>query len=172
MDSEKQYECTETNIESIAEQIFNELPDKENSYMLIPPIYDTSICFEILLTFFMEGLMILFLNANEINLTEISVSNIIDVIKYLNPWMKSICFQLNVKEFTCDDDKCDDINYYCKIMIKNKNNKKYFDNNNINKNYTFLLNNRFEQTYVLSDYIALFNNNNYTLVISFFVNNK
>lgn len=123
--------------EAIAHTLFSSDPKPPCSCQIISQeeATDLTYIFEILMTIFIEGLEILagdLSKANLDNLTEEHVSA-------LNPWFESLGFNINVNTHPRHLHEAYK-GYYCKIMIKDKQQEALFNFKNIDKNYHFFIN--------------------------------
>jgi hypothetical protein len=129
--------------ESVAHTIFKSNPGPPFSKQIISEqdeeiLNDLSICFEIVLTIFMEGIMILYDNLDDVDMTNFSLDHLIE----LKPWLHSLGFDLEIESVNRQDkEKYDD--QYCKIIVRNSNYKMFFETKNIVKNYYFLANQKY-----------------------------
>lgn len=132
--------------EQIAEALFSEDPKDPNSFQILARpdtnnAEDMTYIFEILVTIMLEGLE--YLSGGDLNNFEIDDFNE-DYIETLGPWFNSICFNVKVEVFDQSKMyKCK--KYYCKTIIKNEQTEHIFKQNNIDKNYHFLLNGKYEE---------------------------
>jgi hypothetical protein len=157
--------------EQIAEALFSQYPKDPNSFQILARpdsnTDDMTYIFEILVTILLEGLNYMTTNGlDNIEIDDFSE----DYIEALKPWFNSICFNLSVEVY--DEDrmyKCK--KYYCKTVVKNKENMQYFHDNNIKKNYHFLLNAKYDEynksVKDLKDLYVVFVNNGKVYKISF-----
>lgn len=123
--------------EGIAHNIFTKEPQSPCSCQLVSEEsgMDTTYLFEILLIILMEGLELFTGDLSKANLDGLTL----DHITSLNPWFKSLGFNIKVSVY----DIGDTVSYnkqYCKIMVKDKLQEMFFKMKNIDKNYHFLLN--------------------------------
>ena len=82
------------------------------------------------------------------------------------PWLKSIGFAIYVD--MCDqNDYIYDNSEYCRILINQDNDKKYFELNNINKRYHFVLQKNYVHFENLSKMKAIFICNGKVFTIKF-----
>ena len=128
-------------VEQIAETLFNKMPDDTTIKQLIFDIPNNetnsgTYMYEILLTLLLEGIMKFKNNLENVNLSDIHTFH----ITALNPWFKSLKFNLKVDELSKSDE--DQYKYYyAKIILKKMPEyEMLFNINHITKNYTFLLN--------------------------------
>jgi hypothetical protein len=126
------------NPDKIAQIIFNNKPcEKCSNRMLIPYNGENLIDFEIILTIFMEGLMIIYNNLDEINIEQFSFK----YLTYLNLWLNSLGYHIIIHE---NVDQLYLQNYYCKILLKIDEINFQIYSNQTTKNYIFLLNRNFD----------------------------
>ncbi len=130
--------------EQIAQIIFAHEPKNKCSIQIIGEDSDSATLFEILLTIFMEGIMLLYHNLENVSISDITYEH----LYALNPWFNSFGFRLIISEIDtnmietskdCNDcNDCDD--HYCRIILKESSYKPFFLHRNIVKNYTYFLN--------------------------------
>lgn len=127
----------------IATKLFSKEPSKASSYCIIADDEnaDAAFIFEIILTIFMEGVMILYDNLTGIDLKNFTAEH----LTALNPWLNSICFNLTID--TCErKDKDLYLDYYCKVILKcDPEWSNWFEHKNLNNSYYFLLNHIYQQ---------------------------
>ena len=143
---------------SVAEKIFSKNPKQCCSVQLLSDdCIDTINLFEILITIMMEGLCI-----NNNNLEHIDLKNFNqNYIHHLNPWFNSIGYDIECKAHDSilkpEFDK-----YYCRIVVKTKLYKTFFEIKNTEKNFHFLVNgNHLKDNLVkknINEIYAVFNN--------------
>jgi len=156
-----------SSLEKTAKQIFSNPPLQPNSCSLIASNEfesdDAQYAFEMILTLFMEGMMIFYNNLENVNITDITYEH----LTALNQWFYSLGIKPVIKENY-------DENYYCKIILKND--PEYhpiFIIKEIEKNYHFFFNPKFVKYQFnfpktqLNKINALFIYNNKTFTISF-----
>jgi len=124
----------------IANKLFSTNPKEPFTYNILayPDMNDNIYIFEILMTILMEGLAKLSDKFTNIDLTKFTKDNIL----ILNPWFKSIGFNLYVEVFNKVDKHLYE-DYYCKIIIKIPLYETLFLIKKINKSYHFLINGLF-----------------------------
>lgn len=129
--------------ETIAELLFSKIPDDPatNQLLIDIPKNDENIgtyIYEILLTILMEGIMKFNNNLENTNLDDVQLIH----IEALNPWFKSLKFELKVEELNKIEDSIEHYKYYySKIILKKMPEyEMLFEINHIDKNYTFFLN--------------------------------
>ena len=153
--------------EDIARTIFSKDASPPQSVSLIGDSDhgDVIYIFEILLTILMEGFNILL----DIQHADLSGFNS-ETIEVLNPWIESLGFTMNVREYDFDN-KTAYGKYYCRIRLNRGNYVQFFRIKNISKSYHFCIsgtnyedNNRIE---TLKDLYAIFKNENKIYAISF-----
>ncbi|QKF93964.1 hypothetical protein QKU48_gp0506 [Fadolivirus algeromassiliense] len=123
--------------EGIAYNIFTSEPKQPCSCQLVSDetTVDITYLFEILLIILMEGLELFTGDLSKANLNELTTNH----ISSLNPWFRSLGFNIKVTEYTTTD--TDLFNkQYCKIVVKDKLQEMFFKMKGIEKNYHFLLN--------------------------------
>lgn len=132
--------------DQIAEALFSQDPKDPNSFQILarPDTNNTgdmTYIFEILVTIMLEGLECLSGgDLNNFDMDDFSE----DYIETLGPWFNSICFDIKVDVF--DESKMYKCKkYYCKSIIKNEQTAQIFQQNNVDKNYHFLLNRQYEE---------------------------
>ena len=132
--------------DQIAEALFSQDPKDPNSFQILarPDTNNTgdmTYIFEILVTIMLEGLECLSGgDLNNFDMDDFSE----DYIETLGPWFNSICFNIKVDVFDQSNMyKCK--KYYCKSIIKNEQTAQIFQQNNVGKNYHFLLNGQYEE---------------------------
>lgn len=97
---------------------------------------DMTYIYEILITILLEGLEIMTGGLKEIDLSGFNSS----YITVLNPWFRSIGFNINVDTFESSDKESYN-GYYCRAVINDKLNETFFIMKNLeHKPYHFLLN--------------------------------
>jgi hypothetical protein len=163
--------------EDIAQILFKEDPKPPCSCQIIAQDetagQDLSVTFEIILTVFMEGLMILYNNLDGIDMANFTE----DHLTALNPWLQSVGFTLSVNTFDKQDELyTDDWNdYYNKIIIKNSSYKQFFIIKEFTKSYCFMLNQKYYHNPIdknmITDIYAVFMNTNkvYKIKFDFFI---
>lgn len=157
------YNQEETSVENIAKIIFSKSPQNRGRYKLFPPEADNEIIFEILLTLFMEGILILNNNLEGLDLNNMDQNILYGKLLELSDWFISLDYYLYVTKIDRDEYTNDQ---YCKILLKNMD-EIYFRMKNIDKEYTFILNANRSLHDNLKDYNALFMLNNFAYRISF-----
>jgi hypothetical protein len=155
MDSQAQ----ELSVEEIARRIFAMESPAGHGYELIPDEYDLGLSFEILITFFMEGVAMRFGDGEAINLGDVDGETVTRELQRMAPWVEAMGFQLSVEQFRCSTE-IERHHYfgtrYCKILVRTPDEARYFEQRGLDKLYTFMLNPSFRQGRVLSDYYAIF----------------
>ncbi len=147
----------EATVESIAKLLFSDRPKNIGQYQLFPSESDPELLFEILLTLFMEGIMILNNNLEEIDFNSIDSSILHKKMCDLEEWFRTISYDLFIDKIDRDNR---DNNHYCKILLKSTDSS-YFVMKNIDKSYTFIINGDTDTSLSrLEDYKALFISNN------------
>ena len=124
--------------EQVAQALFQGAPKDPCSNVILSYQEGTDLTsiFEILVTILLEGLNIFSGGIDEIELENFTSSHIIGV----NPYFYSMGFKIFV-EIGDEDDLNFYHEYHCRIILNNESHLKYFFvQNNINKNYHFLLN--------------------------------
>lgn len=123
--------------EGIAHNIFTKEPKNPCSCQLVAEqdSMDITYLFEILSIILMEGLEIFTGDLSKSNLNALSISH----IDSLNPWFRSIGFDILVSEHNVSNNT-EYNKHYCKIMIRDKLQEIFFEMKNIDKNYHFVLN--------------------------------
>jgi len=124
--------------EMIAHEIFTKdaKPPCSHQILAYQEGADMTYIYEILITILLEGLEIMTGGLKEVDLSNFTASHII----VLNPWFKSIGFDINV-EAVDSSDKDSYNEYYCRAMVNDKLNETFFIMKNItHKPYHFLLN--------------------------------
>lgn len=129
--------------ELIAETIFNKNPDKPCSNQILAMqennYTDASFIFEIMLTIFLEGIMILYNQLTDVVLDNVTTDHLVA----LRPWLWSLGFDYKVTMYDSENEYSTESynDYYCKIILK-KDQKwtSWFDTKNVLKEYFFLLN--------------------------------
>ena len=156
--------------EELASFLYNELPVDPCSLKLIPysPNMDNdqiTFLFEILITFYMEGMVDaprlyhfletkenIFYDKKDIDIYNISLKDLF----LCSPWLKSLGFLLFINEYKFDD-YISDKHEYCKIILKcDKNYINFFKKNRIEKSYHFILYSNYISTNKLEDVKAVF----------------
>lgn len=151
----------------IAIHIFNKEPQKPYTYQIISSETqdDITFIFEIGLVILLEGFNILIGDLDKANLSNFTI----DHIKNMNPWFKSLGFEIHVSEHNVNDK--DSLNkYYCNILLKENNTKYIFEKNNIENNYHFFINEMYFKGHSfnkLSEIYAIFFVNNVFFKINF-----
>ena len=152
--------------EEIAKEIFSTNAKNENTYSIIADSNDNNdpyFTFEILLTILLEGFDILSEGLNTIDSNNITKQHFIG----MNPWFNSLNYNIDVLSIEKSNIKKYD-DYYCKIIIKNKSHKMFFDYKNIKKNYHFFINGKNINTETEFENIsAIFINDNTVYKIKF-----
>lgn len=154
--------------EEIAEKLFTNEPKKPFTYQIVAEgeNADFPYIFEILITILMEGLEILTGDLSVSNLDNFSKDHLICLL----PWFKSLGFVLKVDEYT-EEEKTDYDSYYCRIIIRYKDNIPLFQIKPTNKNYHFFINaNSYEENnnkQNLKELYAILNLNQTVYKISF-----
>lgn len=123
-----------TSLKELASVIFNNPPLEPNSCSLLNDNDDTdpSYVFEMLITIYMEGMMVIYNDLENVNFDMINKEH----LESIKPWLLSFGINLTIKEDYDDD-------YYCKIIINgDPKYKYYFTIHNTNK-YHFFFNNKF-----------------------------
>ncbi len=127
--------------EMIAHSIFTKNPKDPCTYQILAyqDGSDITYIFEILITILLEGLNILTYSLKDVDLSEFSSEHIL----ILNPWFKSLGFNIRVTEFPQNEKDLYE-EYYCKIVVNNKVNENLFIARGIeDKSYHFFLNGTF-----------------------------
>jgi hypothetical protein len=130
-------DLTDRTPEEIAEIIFTHEPKSQNSHQILALQQgaDLTYVFEILLQILLNGMEVLTNGIDTIDLTHFTI----DHIKCLNPWFRSLGFNIIVTHYNlCDQDEYKE--YYCKIILKNFGTAPMFIAKGIEKNFHFLLN--------------------------------
>lgn len=128
---------------------------------------DMTYIYEILITILLEGLEIMTGGLKEVDLSSFTTSH----ITVLNPWFKSIGFDITVEEVESSDK--DSYNeYYCRAVVNDKLNETFFIMKNItHKPYHFLLNGQNLQAnkekQQLNEIYGIFSNDDTVYKISF-----
>lgn len=156
------------NPEEIAHTLFSSEPKPACSCQITTEqnTTDLTFIFEILIIILLEGLEIIIGDLSEVNLQDMTEEH----ITTLNPWFESIGFKIKVILFPKESiDQY--LQYYCRIIIKDKLHKIYFDMKNIKTNYHFYLNGPFLQQNksknLLNQLYAIYHNGNSTFKIWF-----
>lgn len=136
------------NIKNIANKIFNN--STENCYDIFDNNFDLEMQFEILISIFMEGVMLKF-DLDQLDLDTMDADILLTQLKSLDPYIQTIGFLVNV---TLDQSNTDD--RYCRIIVKNGADICYFEKHNLETNYTFLLNPKVKTRPILDAYFAIF----------------
>lgn len=158
--------------EEIAREIFTKEPMPECSCQIVAEDSNTDVqtVFEILIITLMEGLETLSGDLSQANLGNLSI----DHLTMLNPWFKSLGFNMKVETFPLED-KESYSKYYCKILVKDKLNEIIFTARDIEKNYHFFLNGdcleENKQKNKLSELHSIFINGNtvYKIMFNFYL---
>ena len=125
----------------------------------------TSLLFEILITFYMEGVLdghrlyeMLKINkvitdyTKKIDVSKITKENLL----LCEPWLKSLGFILFVEEYKINEYNMDN-SEYCKILLKdNPKDKNFFLSKNISKPYHFVLFANYKSTNKIENMKCLF----------------
>jgi len=145
----------EDRIENIARTIFGKSPEGPDRYRLLSDEEDLSIAFEILITFFMEGVMIKYPGLGEVDLATLNGETLTSQLLTLGPWVESVGYTLTVEVCT----EGETAGRYCRILILD----------GPEGGYTFLLNPDFPGSarYRLIDHFAVFSTGNSTIRIGF-----
>lgn len=126
-------DITNLDPENIAQILFTKEPGPEKSIGIFVDDSDAVYIFEVLITIYMEGMMILFNNLNNVDLNLMSIEHLIA----LRPWFKCLGFILNIDMFSSDN--MDDVSeFFCDTKLKDNDYKLFFELKGINKNYHFL----------------------------------
>lgn len=156
--------------EEIAQKLFNQPPQRIGVNRLVFDNIELNILFEILITIFLEGIMILYKNLQGIKMSDLDIS----YINKLAPWFESIGFKLNIKSFNIalvygmhDNEQIN--KYYNKIILRiDPTYTGYFDIKKIQKEYTFLYHPDYTRSYkMLNEIYAIIIKNNTVYKISF-----
>lgn len=142
----------------IANIIFSEEPKDECSIQLCG-IEDIYLLFEILITILMEGID----KMNYLNEIENIDDNKLNIFLIkMRKWFNSFGFtiDINKKKIIKND-------HYCKIITKYGSYGQLFDIKNIEKNYSFLLNQNHIKKNNISDICAIYMTQIYNLEINF-----
>ena len=128
---------------------------------------DMTYIYEILITILLEGLDIFTGGLKDTNLTDFDKTH----ITVLNPWFKSLGFNMNVHTLDISD-KDSYKDYYCRTVINDKLNESLFIMKSMeHKSYHFFLNGQSLQQnkdkFYLKDIFGIFNNGDTTYRISF-----
>jgi hypothetical protein len=146
--------------ESVAQKIFSESVAPPCSNQLQLDEADNEYIFEMLISIFMEGVETKFGNLKQLDVSLLST----DTLMSLAPYVLSLGFKMNVKILP----KEDATNYYCRILLNNEDNMYYFLLKSLEKNYTFVINNKKDiKRDNLKDYSAIFQKDDETFMISF-----
>jgi hypothetical protein len=123
--------------EGISQTIFHNEPNAPFSYQIIAEQDQANLTyiFEILIIILLEGLEILTGDLSQANLSNFNK----DHLTILNPWFRSLGFDINVNTYD-EKDKESYNKYYCRVLFNDKLNKMLFKIQNIDKNYHFLVN--------------------------------
>jgi hypothetical protein len=162
--------CDKT-IEEIAEIIFGETVSSDNKYgITIPGDLDDEIVFQILITFYLEGI-VKFCDSDTIrNLESIDSSKVYDTLLNIGDWCKFIGFDAHIKVLNDNTNK-----HYCRIAFRDfENDKTFFEIKKITKPFTFIINSENVLRSSLSDYTGMFklNNNYYHVYFSYRYDNQ
>jgi len=127
-----------TSTKEVAEMIFKNPPVEPGSCSLLVDEINTDdvqYTFELILTIYMEGIMILYNNLEGIDLTMIKEEHLMKPDK----WFESLGIKIMVYNVADED-------YYCKVALKaDPKYKIMFAIKNINKEYHFLFNSKYWQ---------------------------
>ena len=134
--------------ETIAEILFSKVPDDPQSKQLLlesPDDENTgTYIHEILLIILMEGIMKFNNNLEYTILDNIEISH----IDALNPWFKSLRFNMKIIELNKELDIEEYKHYYSKIILKKMPEYTlYFTIHNLEKEYTFFFNSLYGKKY-------------------------
>lgn len=157
--------------EELASFLYNELPVSPCSLKLLPYSVDmdndqSSFLFEILITFYMEGIVnghklyemlqskkiVTNQTSKTINVFQITSENLL----LCEPWLNSLGFMLFVSEYNANEYTIDQ-SEYCKIILRdNPKDKKFFVSKKIDKPYHFIMFSNYKPTNKLENIKALF----------------
>ena len=123
--------------EEIAEILFNDDPKDPCTFQILGEQTTDNITyiFEILITILLEGLDSMTGGLDKIDLDLFSS----DHIDTLNPWFHSMGFTIKINDYEMRELELVK-KYYCRVGLNYGNDKKIFEQKNINKNYHFFLN--------------------------------
>lgn len=157
---EESKEVQEVNPDEMAKVVFGSAPKLPGSYV----IYDVSetdneYIFQMILTFFMEGLAHFNDDLKQVDLTKFNI----DVLQSLKPYMRSVGFDLNVEQYDQNNESDNEYynKYYCKIVLKQQDWFRFESDSRITKNYLFSIKpyDNIERNN-FTDYYAIFYKNN------------
>jgi len=142
----------------IANEIFSKEPGNECSIQLYD-VGDIYMLFEILMTILMEGIE----KMNYLNeIDNINDEKLIVFLVKINNWFNSFGFTIDINK-----NKTKKENYYCKIITRNGSYGQLFIIKNIEKNYSFLLNQNHVKKNNISEIYGLYMGQTYNLEIKF-----
>ena len=155
--------------EMIAHEIFTKDAKTPCSHQILAYQEGTDLTYiyEILITILLEGLNIMTGGLKEVDLSGFTASH----ITILNPWFKSIGFDIKVETIdSSDKDSYDE--YYCRAVINDKINETFFIMKKMmDRSYHFLLNGQNLQAnkekQYLKDIYGIFSNDDVVYKISF-----
>ena len=151
--------------EDIAATIFDKDPQEACSCQILGnDEYNLSDIFDILLIILMEGFDIK-LDLKNVDLSKFSKNTIMA----LNPWIRSLGFDIKVREYEYSD-KTSYEKYYCRIRLNRDNYRTLFTIKKITKSYHLFLNGKFYKKNIkknLKDFYAIFENGDKMYAISF-----
>lgn len=149
----------------IANIIFLNEPKEECSIQLCD-VEDIYMLFEILITILMEGLEKL--NCFD-EIDDINNDVLLDFTVRIRKWFNSFGFtvEINKKIKIVDVSDVQNDDYYCKIITKNGNYGQLFTIKNIEKNYSFLLNQKHKIKNNIQNIHAIYVAPKYNLEIKF-----
>lgn len=135
--------------DDIAEKLFSDVPQKECTYNLNlsenTNDMDAPFVFEILISILLEGMAILHDDFENCDLKQMNANT----IKMVAPYMRSLCFDLNVEEFNNKLKLTTPFinDFYCKIILKcDKEYTTYFIKD-LQKDFTFFFNPKYGKNY-------------------------
>ena len=151
--------------EDIAATIFSKDPQEVCSCQILGNgEYSLADIFDILSIILMEGFDMI-IDLKNIDLTEFSKKTIMA----LNPWIRSLGFDIKVREYKYND-KTSYEKYYCRIRLNRGNFRPLFMIKNITKSYHLFLNGNIYKKNTkkdLKDFYAIFENGDKMYTISF-----
>jgi len=160
----------EADLKTIAQKIFAVPPNPLNAYKLCPENNDTDYVFQVLLTFFMEGIFVRFPDWTKEDFNKLSNDIIINHLNSLNIWFSFMDVDIVIHNINDFDDETKDIQtteHYCKIILKNGPDKAFFQMRQINEPYFMLGNSHETVRNDNQDYWALINIGTFTYRIAF-----
>lgn len=163
-----QVNIEEADIPTIAKIVFDKPPTIHNQFKIIPENQDNEYVFEVLLTFFMEGVLVRFNNLEGVDIFNLDSNILFNKLDDMGQWFRAVGVNLFIEKI--DNTEINRFEYqdkYCKILIANGPDASYFTFRKIDKPYTFLKNSEEYNRQKLHDYFAMLYIDKFAYRISF-----